>query len=130
MYKLLIGNVKITVSNDTIERTQATAVARHAIATAQAEGKCLNHIQIDHGPDGLEISTTERNNHRAVRKTLKQSLLDGMFAAIQEKLFPSSTFSNKDAWYDRETGQEWRGTDLINTREDLMNKFDSWRKSI
>jgi hypothetical protein len=130
MYKLIIGNIRITVSDDNISHEQATAAARQSISAAQAQGKVLSHIEISKGESGLDVTPTEKIGHRASRKTIKQSLLDGMHAAIQEKLFPTGTFSNKDLWYDGDTGQEWGGEAVQVAREEVLEEFEKWMKTV
>lgn len=130
MYKLIIGNIRITVSDDNISRELATAAARQSISAAQSQGKFLSHIEISKGEMGLEVTPTEKIGHRTSRKTIKQSLLDGMHAAIQEKLYPTGTFSNKDLWYDGDTGQEWTGNSVNDAREELMKAFENWASSM
>ena len=44
MYKLIIGNVRVTVDNDSIKREQAAAYAKQAIAAAGQQGKLLSHV--------------------------------------------------------------------------------------
>jgi len=130
MYKLIIGNVRITVSDDKIGREQAATAARQAILAAQSQGKIISHIAIDVGETGLEVKHTEKVGHRVTRKTIKHSMLDGMHCAINEKLYPSGDYSNKDSWFDSDTGQEWRGSEVDNTRDDLVAKFEAWMKTI
>lgn len=130
MYKLIIGNIRITVSDDSISREQATAAARQSIAAAQGQGKVLSHIEITKGETGLDIIPTEKAGHRQSRKTIKQSMLDGMQVAIQEKLYPTGTFSNKDLWYDGDTGQEWTGNAVSDARDELVKAFESWASTI
>jgi len=130
MYKLIIGNVRITVSDDKIGREQAATAARQAIVAAQSQGKIISHIAINIGETGLEVKHTEKIGHRVTRKTIKQSMLDGMHYAINEKLYPSGNYSNKDSWFDSDTGQEWRGSEVDNTRDDLVAKFEAWMKTI
>lgn len=130
MYKLIIGNVRITVSDDKISREQAAAAARQAIQAAQSQGKSISHIAIDTGETGLEVKHTEKVGHRVTRKTIKQSMLDGMHCAINEKLYPSGDYSNKDSWFDSDTGQEWRGSEVDYMRDDLLAKFQAWMKTI
>jgi len=130
MYKLIIGNIRITVSDDTIGRDQAAAAARQAISIAQSQGKSLSHIAVSIGEEGLEVKQTEKAGHRASRKTIKHSMLDGMHYAIQEKLYPSGNFSNKDVWFDSDTGQEWHGSEVDTTRDELVEKFEEWMKTI
>ncbi|AJQ27202.1 MULTISPECIES: hypothetical protein [Pelosinus] len=130
MYKLIIGNIRITVSDDTISHEQATSAARQSISAAQAQGKVLSHIEISKGETGLEVTPTEKSGHRTSRKTIKQSLLDGMHTAIQEKLYPTGTFSNKDLWYDGDTGQEWSGEAVQVAREEVVEEFEKWMKTV
>jgi len=130
VYKLIIGNVRITVSDDKIGREQAAAAARQAIGAAQSQGKIISHIAINAGETGLEVKPTEKIGHRVTRKTIKHSMLDGMHYAINEKLYPSSNYTNKDSWFDSDTGQEWRGSEVENTRDDLLAKFEAWMKTI
>jgi len=130
MYKLIIGNIRITVSDDKISREQAAAAARQSILAAQNQGKIISHIAIDVGETGLEVKHTEKIGHRVTRKTIKHSMLDGMHYAINEKLYPSGNYSNKDSWFDSDTGQEWRGSEVDNTRDDLLAKFEAWMKTI
>ena len=130
MYKLIIGNVRITVSDDTIGREQAATAARQAISIAQTQGTIISHIAITPGETGLEVKTTEKIGQRISRKTIKHSMLDGMRYAIQEKLYPSGNFISKDSWFDSDTGQEWRGSEVDTTRDELVEKFEEWMKSI
>jgi len=130
MYKLIIGKVRVTVTDDGISRDQSTAAARQAILTANQQGKLLSHIEISGGGDtGIEVKTTEKTGCRIARKTIKQSMLDGMHAAIKEKLYPTGAFTNKDVWFDSDTGQEWRGTEVDSARSELLAKFEEWMKS-
>lgn len=130
MYKLIIGNVRITVSDDTIGREAAATAARQAISIAQSQGKSISHIEISAGEEGLQLKQTEREGNRSSRKTIKHSMLDGMHYVIKEKLYPSGNFSNKDVWYDGDTGQEWHGSEVDTTRDELMAKFEEWKKTI
>lgn len=130
MYKLIIGNVRITVLEDNIGREQAAEAARKALNTATQEGKMLSHIEISFDETGLIVNTTEKAGVRTTRKTIKQSILDGMHTAIKEKLYPSNTFTGKDVWYDSDTGQEWRGEDVNIARDNMMEKFEEWMKTI
>jgi len=130
MYKLIIGNVRITVSDDTISREQAAAAARQAIAAAQSQGKIISHIAISEGETGLEVKHTEKSGLRVTRKSVKSSMLDGMHDAINEKLYPSGIYCNKDVWFDSDTGQEWRGSEVDTARDDLLAKFEAWMKTI
>lgn len=130
MYKLIIGNVRITVSDDAISREQAATAARQAISIAQSQGKLLSHIEINAGETDLEVLPTEKSGNRSSRKTIKHSMLDGMQAAIHEKLYPVGSFSNKDSWFDSETGQEWNGGCVSDTRDEIMKAFEEWATSV
>lgn len=130
MYKLVIGSVKVTVSDDDTERTEAVAAARKAIAAAAGRGKSVSHIEISAGPDGLQAITTERAGGKAVRKTVRQSMLDAVLAAAREKLYPTSTFASKDSWCDPDSGQEWYGEAVETARQEIMAKLDSWIKTV
>lgn len=129
MYKLIIGNVRITVYDDTITREEATVTAKEAIYEAGTQ-KPLSHIELQLGPGGIEVKTTEKTGSRAMRKTVKHSMLDGMLAAVKEKLSPATAFSNKELWIDGDTGQEWRGSEVASTRDELLAKFEEWTKQL
>ncbi|CUH94131.1 hypothetical protein P22_0193 [Propionispora sp. 2/2-37] len=130
MYKLIIGNVRITVYDDAITRQEAAVTAKDAIHTAETQGKQLSHIELQLGPDGIEVKTTEKIGNKALRKTVKHSMLDGMLAAVKEKLSPTTAFSNKELWIDGDTGQEWRGSEVASTRDELLAKFEEWLKQM
>lgn len=130
MYKLIIGNVRITVSDDTIGHEQAAAAARQAISIAQSQGKIISQITINEGESGLEVNHTEKAGLRVTRKNVKHSMLDGMHDAINEKLYPSGIYSNKDVWFDSDTGQEWRGSEVDTARDDLVAQFEAWMKTL
>lgn len=130
MYKLIIGNVRISVMDDEISRSQAIQEARQAISTANNQNKVLSHIEITNSVDGLEVSTTEKTGAKLLRKSLKQSMLDGMLQAIQEKFTPNENFSTKDAWFDNDTGQEWHGNEVVQLRKDLISQLEEWSKTI
>ena len=129
MYKLIIGNVRVTVNDDSIKREQAAAYAKQAISTAGQQGKLLSHVGLSAGPDGIEVATTEKAGCRMIRKTIKQSMFDGILDAAQEKLYPTGTFSQKDSWFDSQTGQEWRGTEVEAVRTEVLSKLEEWIKS-
>jgi hypothetical protein len=130
MYKLIIGNIRITVTEDDIGRDQATGAAREAIAAANRQGKLLSHVEISLGASGLDVKTTEKSVNRTVRKTIKQSMLDSMLTAAREKLYPTSIFSTKDAWFDSDTGQEWHGEAINETKEELLKVFKEWAATV
>ncbi|CQR72582.1 hypothetical protein SOV_15470 [Sporomusa ovata DSM 2662] len=129
MYKLIIGNVRVTVDDDSIKREQAAAYAKQAISAAGQQGKLLSHVGLSAGPDGIEVATTEKAGCRMIRKSIKQSMLDGILDAAQEKMYPSGTFSQKDSWFDSQTGQEWRGTEVEDARTEVLAKLEEWIKS-
>ena len=128
MYKLIIGNVRVTVYGD-IPRTPAVAAAKQAIGAAAKQNKLLSHVEISEGDVGLEIKTTEKVGAKVARKTLKQSLLDSIHTAILEKLFPDNAFAKTDTWFDSDTGQEWTGEMVTTTKEELLNAFRAWLKT-
>ena len=128
MYKLIIGNVRITVSEDDISRDQAAAAAREAIASAAKQGKVISHVEVSAGPSGLDVKTTEKAGNRTVRKTIKQSMLDSIIVAAREKLYPTSAYANKDVWFDSDTGQEWHGENINETKEEVLKALAQWAK--
>lgn len=130
MYKLIIGNVRVTVTDDSITREQAATAARQAINTAHQEGKFLSLIEISADDTGIQVATTEKTGFRSTKKTLKQSILDDMYTTLKEKLYPANTFTNKDVWYDGDTGQEWHGAEVDNVKGELLTKFEEWMKTI
>jgi hypothetical protein len=130
MYKLVIGNVKVTVADDNIERNDAIQSAKKAIAAAGRQGKILNHVEIRMGATDIEVEVTEKTGVKAVRKTIKQSIADSMLAAVRDKLCPSSPYAQKDIWVDGDTGQEWRGAEVDTARSEMMSKFEDWLKTL
>ncbi|EGO63289.1 hypothetical protein [Acetonema longum] len=132
MYKLIIGNIRISVLNDQLERQQAIHAANEAINTAKRNGKLLSHIEIDADETGcVDVKITEKANLRSSRKTIRQSMLDGIQAAVHEKLYPAAnSFANSEIWFDDETGQQWHGSEVENAREQLMAHFADWVKTI
>ncbi|MGL5513628.1 MAG: hypothetical protein ACRDBM_10405 [Sporomusa sp.] len=130
MYKLIIGNVRVTVNDDSIKREQAAAYAKQAISVAGQQGKLLSHVDLSDGPDGIEVATTEKTGCRMIRKTIKQSMLDGILSAAKEKFYPSGAFSQKESWFDSETGQEWRGVEVETARADVLARLEDWINSV
>ncbi|MDF2568522.1 MAG: hypothetical protein K0R55_126 [Sporomusa sp.] len=130
MYKLIIGNVRVSVNDDSIKREQAAAYAKQAIFAAGQQGKLLSHVELSAGPDGIEVATTEKAGCRMIRKNIKQSMFDGILDAAKEKLYPTGTFSQKDSWFDSETGQEWRGIEVDTARTEVLAKLEEWIKSV
>lgn len=130
MYKLIIGNVRVTVEDDDIGRPEAAALARETVAAAARQGKLLSHIEISAGENGLEAKTTEKAGRRAIRKTISQSMADAIVAAAQEKLCPTNAFAAKDSWFDPDTGQEWLGGEVSIAREEILAKLEEWLKTV
>ncbi len=130
MYKLIIGNVRVSVLSDDIKRPEATDAAKRAIAAAQQSGKLLSLVEIAPGPEGLEVVTTEKSGNRSIRKTLRQSMLEGTLIAAKEKFYPSSAFSQKESWFDPDTGQEWSGREVEMARENILAELEQWIQSV
>ena len=65
MYKLILGNVRITVSDDSISQAQAASAARKAMNEALQQGKLLSHVEIRNSETGIEVLPTERDGCRA-----------------------------------------------------------------
>lgn len=130
MYKLIIGNVRVTVEGDDIGRPEAATLARDTVAAAARQGKLLSHIEISAGENGLEVKTVEKAGRRAARKTISQSMADAIVAAAQEKLCPTNAFTTKDSWFDADTGQEWLGGEVSIAREQLLAKLEEWLKTV
>lgn len=130
MYKFIIGNVRISVIDDSISHDQAINAARQAILTANNENKMLSHIELNASDDGIEVNTTERVGTKLLRKSLKQSLLDGMLRAVNEKLVPTETYGTKENWYDSDTGQEWHGELVSETKDELLKAFEEWSATV
>jgi hypothetical protein len=130
MYKLIIGNVRVTVTDDDIDRLEAVALARGAVAAAARQGKLVSHIEIGAGENGPTVAITERAGCPSARKTIRQSMLDGIRAAAQEKLYPTHAFASKDTWFDADTGQEWYGQAVDETRDEIMARLDAWLKTL
>lgn len=130
MYKLIIGNVRISVLSDDIKRPEAIEAAKKAIATKYQKGKVLSLIEVSTGPEGLEVTTTEKTGLRTTRKTLKESMIDGIYVAIKENFYPSSAFTQKDYWFDSDTGQEWHGLCVTDAKDELFKSLEKWASSI
>ena len=130
MYKLIIGNVRISVTGDKIPREQAIETAKQAISVAHKQGKLLSHIEIDTNGEELITHTTEKTGYKAARKTIKQSMLDGIGAAVKEKLYPTEAFAVKNLWFDTDTGQEWRGETVNLTRDEIFQQFNAWLETL
>ena len=130
MYKLVIGNVRVIVEEDSISRNDAIQTAKKAIADAGRKGKILSSISVRMGAEQLEAAVVEKSGAKAVRKTIKQSMADGMLTAVKEKLYPTSPYAQKDVWTDGDTGQEWRGTEVDTARSEIMAKYEEWLKTL
>lgn len=130
MYKLIIGNVRVTVNDDEVGRAEAAAIARETVAAATRQGKLLCHIEISAGENGPEVKTVEKAGRRVVRKTISQSMADAIVIAAQEKLCPTNAFAAKDSWFDADTGQEWLGGEVSIAREEILAKLEDWVKTI
>lgn len=130
MYKLIIGNVRVTVVDDEITRDQATTLAKQAIAEAHSQSKQLSHVELEVGSEGIHVKATEKTGYKRMRKNIKQSMLDCILASVQEKLNPSGNFTARDSWYDPDTGQEWRGVEVETARSEITAKFENWIKSL
>lgn len=130
MYKLVIGNVKITVEEDNIQRNDAIFAAKKAIAEAGRKGKVLSSIHIQMGASELETEVIEKIGAKTTRKTIKQSMADNIVSAAREKLYPTSPYAQKDGWVDGDTGQEWRGSEVDTARSEVMSKLEEWVKTL
>lgn len=130
MYRLILGNIRVTVTDDSITREQATAAARQAIAAANQQGRLLSHIEMYATSDGIDVKISEKAGNRSSRKTLKQSLLDSMHAAVKEKLYPANAYHDDNVWFDSETGQEWHGESITETKDEILQSFKDWEASI
>ncbi len=129
MYKLILGNTKINVT-DEIDRKDAISAAKQAISEAGEQGKLLSQIDIYLEEQEIKVSTVERTGSRTSRKTIKQSMLDAIVISAQEKLYPSGDFTDKDLWFDIDTGQEWYGNDIEIARTDIIEKLKEWIKTV
>ncbi|MBP2653887.1 MAG: hypothetical protein H6Q73_1456 [Firmicutes bacterium] len=130
MYKLIIGNVRISVFDENISREQAASMARQAFQQASRQGKVLSHIEISAGEYGPEINTTEKAGHRITRKTIKQSLMDAIYSAAREKLYPTNAYTSQNTWFDTDTGQEWYGETVDVARNEAMQELEKWLKTM
>ena len=87
--------------------------------------KLLSHIEISAGEYGPEAKTTEKSGQRILRKTIQQSMLDGIYAAAREKLFPNNAFTSKDSWFDGDN--QVRSGSAKASRRRGMKSWPSWR---
>lgn len=126
MYKLILGNTRITVHDDHICRSDASACARQALRDARAAGKQLSHIDISLIDSGLTAEVTTKSASAVVRKTLHQSIRDSLVSTLQDSFFPSSTFQDSRYWQDSDTGQEWSGQLVLTAKEDILEEVRTW----
>lgn len=126
MYKLIIGNVRITVHEDSISRDCAVTAAQEAVRTAGRVGKHLSQIDIYLTEEGISVKTTEKVNTRSNRKTLKQSMYDSIMSAAKETLASSS--SGSDRWVDDDSGQQWHGSEVEAVRNQVLSELGGWLK--
>jgi hypothetical protein len=126
MYKLIIGNVRITIHDDAIARDKAIAAAQEAVQKAGRAGKPLSQIDIFQTDDGVSVKTTEKAGARASRKTLKQSMYDSILIAAKETLASSAT--GLDSWIDDDSGQQWHGSEVEAARNQILTELCAWLK--
>ncbi len=79
---------------------------------------------------GLQVKPTEKAGCKFTRKSIKQSIIDTIEVAVQEKVCPSGAFVNRELWYDNDTGQEWRGSEVDTARSEIYAKFAAWLKTL
>ncbi|MDU4960724.1 MAG: hypothetical protein E6X17_08685 [Sporomusaceae bacterium] len=126
MYKLIIGNVRISVHDDTIARNQAIIAAQDEVQKAARAGKQLSQIDIFESGDGISVKVTEKAGVRASRKTLKQSMYDSVLSAAKEILGASA--AGPDTWVDDDSGQQWHGSEVEAARSKVLTELSSWLK--
>ena len=126
MYKLIIGNVRITVHDDATPRQTAITAAQDAVQKSGRLGKQLSQIEIYQTGDGLNVKTTEKAGSRASRKTLKQSMYDSILSAAKETLTAGG--SSQDSWIDDESGQQWHGVEVEATRNQILTELSACLK--
>lgn len=126
MYKLILGNTRVSVHDDKIRRADATLRARQALNEAKASGKQLSHIDIRQIDGILTCEVTARPNSTTARKTLHQSIRDSLVATLTDSFFPASTFEDSRFWQDPDTGQEWSGQIVLVAKEDILKEVRTW----
>lgn len=126
MYKLILGNTRVTVHDDSIRRTDATVCARQALTEAKANGKQLSHIDIRQTDGNLTYEVTARTGSSIARKTLHQSIRDSLVATLTDSFFPTGTFEDSRFWQDTDTGQEWSGQIVLVAKEDILKEVRTW----
>lgn len=127
MYKLIIGNVRIAVHDESIERQRAIAAAHEAVQKAGRSGKQLSQIDLFGTDTGISITVTEKTGLRAGRKTLRQSMYDSILAAAEEKLAATQP-KGQDNWSDSESGQQWHGSEVTAARSQVLTELKNWLK--
>lgn len=126
MYKLILGNTRVTIHDDKIRRSDATLCARQALNEAKSNGKQLSHIDIRQIDGTLTCEVTVRANSTTARKTLHQSIRDSLVATLTDSFFPASTFEDSRFWQDPDTGQEWSGQIVLVAKEDILKEVRTW----
>lgn len=126
MYKLIIGNVRISVHDDTIARDKAIAAAQEAVQTAGRAGKHLSQIDIFESGEGIGVNITEKTGTRASRKTLKQSMYDSILSVAKETL--DASVAGPDTWIDDDSGQQWHGSEVEAARSKVLTELAAWLK--
>lgn len=126
MYKLILGNTRVTVHDDHIRRSEASACARQALAEAKAGGQQLSQIDIRLTDSGLITEVTAKPHTTTIRKTLHQSIRDSLAATLSDSFFPDSTFQDSRYWQDSDTGQEWSGQLVLTAKEDILEEIRTW----
>lgn len=128
MYKLIIGNVRISVHDDSTPRDKAIAAAQEAVQKAGRTGKHLSQIDIFQTDGEISVKTTERAGARSNRKTLKQSMYDSVLAAAKEKLSAGQGSAGLEMWSDDESGQQWHGAEVEAARNQILTELTAWLK--
>jgi hypothetical protein len=126
MYKLILGNVRITIHDDATPRDKAIAAAQEAVQKAGRTGKHLSQIDIYQTDDEISVKTTEKVGSRSSRKTLKQSMYDSVQMAAKETLVSSTT--GLDSWTDEDSGQQWHGSEVEGVRSQVLTELCAWLK--
>ena len=124
MYKLIIGNVRVTVHDDAIPRQGAIAAAQEAVQKAGRAGKHLSQIDVSQTDDGISTKIMEKTGMRAGRKTLKQSMYDSILVAAKETL--STGAGGRDTWIDDDSGQQWHGAEVESARSQVLTELTAW----
>lgn len=126
MYKLILGNTRVTVHDDKIKRGDATLRARQVLNEAKSSGKQLSHIDIRLIDGTLTCEVTARTGASLARKTLHQSIRDSLVTTLTDSFFPTNTFEDSRFWQDADTGQEWNGQIVLVAKEDILKEVRTW----